>query len=57
MRRTNVRSLRGAVGFVNRAGIALFPEDEVILPALWEAAVGNSEVTAISPWHAGVPKA
>jgi hypothetical protein len=30
---------------VNRAGIALFPEDEVILPGLWEAAVGNSELT------------
>jgi hypothetical protein len=31
---------------VNCAGIALvFPEDEVILPALWEAVVGDSELT------------
>jgi hypothetical protein len=47
--RTNVRSLRGAAGFVNRAGIALvFPEDEVILPALWEAVVGDSELTVFT---------
>jgi len=35
----------GAAGFVNRAGIALFPEDEVTLPGLREAAVGNWELT------------
>jgi hypothetical protein len=40
-----VRSPRGAAAFVNRAGIALaFPSDELVLPSLWEAAVGDREV-------------
>ena len=36
-----VRSLRGAVSFVNRAGIALtFSAADVVLPSLWEAIAG-----------------
>jgi hypothetical protein len=40
-----VRSLREASRFVERAGLALvFPSGDVVLPSLWEAALGNAEV-------------
>jgi hypothetical protein len=40
-----VRSISSAAAFVNRAGLALvFPNDNVVLPSLWEAAVGTGEV-------------
>ncbi len=41
-----VRTVRGAAAFVNRTGLALvFPSVDLVLPTLWEAAVGTPEVT------------
>ena len=41
-----MNSLRAAAAFVERAGIALlFPKDDIVLPSLWEAVAGESEIT------------
>ena len=40
-----MNSLRAAAAFVDRAGIALlFPKDDIVLPSLWEAIAGDTEV-------------
>jgi hypothetical protein len=42
---SGVRSLEEAAGFVDAAGLALvFPKDDVVLPSLWEAVAGSTEV-------------
>jgi len=40
-----VRSLHGAAAFVDRAGLALvYPADDLVLPSLWEAVAGETEI-------------
>jgi len=41
-----IRTIRGAAGWVDRAGLALlFPSDDLVLPSLWEAVAGTPEIT------------
>lgn len=44
-----MHSIQGAAAFANRAGIALvFPSADLVLPSLWEATTGTSEVTVFA---------
>jgi hypothetical protein len=41
-----VASIRGAVAWLDRVGLALlFPRGDLVLPSLWEAVAGESEMT------------
>ncbi len=40
-----VRGVRSAAAFVDRVGVAVvFPSDDLVLPSLWEVAVGSGEL-------------
>ena len=40
-----IRSIRGAAAWVDRVGLAvLYPNDDLVLPSLWEALTGRQEV-------------
>lgn len=42
----NLQTFRAAVAFVENSGIALvFPSDDIVLPSLWEAVIGDEQVT------------
>src|SRR5919198_5405234 len=43
--RRKIGSVRGAAAWVNRVGLAaLFPIDDLVLPSLWEALTGKTDV-------------
>src|SRR2546428_269700 len=40
-----IRSIRGAAAWVDRVGLAvLYPNDDLVLPSLWEALTGRQDV-------------
>jgi len=44
--RSTIRTIRGAVSWVDRVGLAtIFPIDDLVLPSLWEAVAGTPEIT------------
>jgi hypothetical protein len=44
--RGTIRTIRGAVSWIDRVGLAtIFPIDDLVLPSLWEAVAGTQEIT------------